>query len=496
MMWSTLLIPITAALAATAVHAATNHAAVGAHSSLDHNKGSQNVAKGDISKGNTFQFTSHPDFPNHKLRIKESQLCGDKDEIYLGYLDIAEHTHLFFAFAESRDKPDEDSVLLWLNGGPGCSSMAGFLLENGPCLVTNGGNSSTFNPYSWNSNANMIFLDSPVKVGFSNARKPVDTSRKTAEDIYAFMQLFYQVFPRFAMLDFILAGESYAGMYIPQVASVIVQKNKLVDGASSNTIYVPLVSMAIGNGFVEIVSALSAEVDFACGKGVHKAIYNSSTCDALYPQVPICSRSVATCRQNLTRQNCQQAELDCFVLGAPFDNTGLNPYDVTKKCDRSPSKDGPLCYKEASWLPIYLNRPDIRAKLGVHAKAKPFEECSDSVHTAFLLSGDWVVNTPAVLSDLLESGIKSLLYVGDNDFICNYLGVRNWTTAMKWSGQDQYSKAPFHEFRMPNGTVVGLTKSSGPLTYLEVEGAGHMVPRDKPDEALEMIKTWIRGDQF
>ncbi|KDE08187.1 hypothetical protein MVLG_01666 [Microbotryum lychnidis-dioicae p1A1 Lamole] len=472
-MWSTLLIPITATLAATAaVHAPTSSAAVGINSSLDHSKGSEKIAKGDISNGMTSQVTSHPDFPNHKLRIKKSQLCGDKDEIYLGYLDIAEHTHLFFAFAKSRDKPDEDSVLLWLNGGPGCSSMVSFLLDNGPCLVTDGGNSSTFNPYSWNSNANMIFLDSPAKVGFSKAREPGGTSREAAEDIYAFMQLFYQVFPRFAMRDFILAGESYAGMYIPQVASVIVQKNKLVDGASSNTIHVPLVSMAIGNGFVEIVTAIRGQVDFACGKGVGASIYNASTCNVLYSQAKICGDLVATCRQEPTQQTCFQAENACLKLGQPWEYGELNPYDVTKKCDRSLSKDGPFCYKEAFWILAYLNRPEIRAELGLDDKVKPFELCSTSVYKAFAQNGDWVVNTPAVLSDLLEAGIKLLLYVGVNDYVCNFLANRYWITAMQWSGQDQYSKAPFHEFILPDGKVVGMTKSSGPLTYLEVEGAG------------------------
>ncbi|SCZ96826.1 BZ3500_MvSof-1268-A1-R1_Chr4-1g06774 [Microbotryum saponariae] len=491
-MWSTLLIPITATLAATAVHAATSPAAVGANSSWGRSKGSETVAKGDISNGTTSQIIFHPDFPNHKLRIQKSILCDDGDTIYSGYLDIAEHSHMFFSLAESRDKPDEDALLLWLNGGPGCSSMTGFLLENGPCLVTNEGKSSTFNPYSWNSNANMIFLDSPVNVGFSKARKHVNTSHEAAEDIYIFMQLFYRAFPELAKNHFHVMGESYAGMYIPNVASVILDKNKHLDGATPDTIHVPLVSMAIGNGFVEIVAALRGQVDFACGKG----IYNTSTCHKLNSQINTCRSSTATCRQNSTQLNCLQAEVDCISLDEPYDSTGLNPYDYTKKCDRSPSKDGPLCYKQASWIPTYLNLPKIRAELGVDFKAKPFEECSVSVYDAFILSGDWVSNTPALISELLESGIKLLAYVGVNDVVCNYVGVRRWTNAMQWQGQLKYVNAPFTEFKMPNGKDVGKTKSSGPLTYLEVDGAGHMVPHDKPVEALEMINRWIRGGQF
>ncbi|SCZ96819.1 BZ3500_MvSof-1268-A1-R1_Chr4-1g06752 [Microbotryum saponariae] len=496
MMWSTLLIPITATLAATAVHATTSPAAVGANSFWGHSKGSETVAKGDISNGTTFQFIFHPDFSDHKFRIKESKLCGDKDKAHSGYLDIAEHTHLFFFFAESRDKPDEDALLLWLNGGPGCSSMTGFLLENGPCLVTNEGKSSTFNPYSWNSNANMIFLDSPVNVGFSKARKHVNTSHEAAEDIYIFMQLFYRAFPELAKNHFHVMGESYAGMYIPNVASVILDKNKHLDGATPDTIHVPLVSMAIGNGFVEIVAALRGQVDFACGKGVHAAIYNTSTCKTLYSQVTTCASRVTPCRQKSTQQTCFQAEKACLKLGQPYEYGDLNPYDVSKKCDRSPSKDGPLCYKQAFWILVYLNLASVRAELGVDFKAKPFELCSTSVYNTFAQSGDWVGNTPALISELLESKIRALVYVGVNDFVCNYLANRDWTTALQWSDQRQYVNAPFTEFKMPNGKDVGKTKSSGPLTYLEVDGAGHMVPHDKPVEALEMINRWIRGGQF
>ncbi len=90
--------------------------------------------------------------------------------------------HLFYWFFESRSSPSTDPVILWMTGGPGCSSMLAlftvqnFVLifcissdlivdfshqENGPYTV-NKDLSLNLNPYSWNSFANIIYVDQPV----------------------------------------------------------------------------------------------------------------------------------------------------------------------------------------------------------------------------------------------------------------------------------------------------------------------------------------------
>lgn len=83
----------------------------------------------------------------------------------------ADDASLFFWAFESRSKPATDPLTVWLNGGPGCSSMTGLLFELGPCAVANGGQNTTYNPHSWNEASNIIFLDSPVQVGFSYGGK-------------------------------------------------------------------------------------------------------------------------------------------------------------------------------------------------------------------------------------------------------------------------------------------------------------------------------------
>ena len=96
---------------------------------------------------------------------------------------------------ESQNEPSTDPIILWLNGGPGCSSMLGLFNEVGPYLMK--GKNDYFeqevNQWSLQLKNNMIFLESPVGVGFSEDgdkdRQWGDNS--TAIDSYAFLKEFF-----------------------------------------------------------------------------------------------------------------------------------------------------------------------------------------------------------------------------------------------------------------------------------------------------------------
>jgi cathepsin A (carboxypeptidase C) len=124
----------------------------------------------------SFRTLTHDSYPDHTLTIKAhgpqdpsvksdtpslSDICPGATSGYTGYLNHGEK-HFYFAYFESRSKPAEDPLVLWLNGGPGCSSMTGLFMELGPCTVNEDGESARENPYSWISAANVFFLDQPV----------------------------------------------------------------------------------------------------------------------------------------------------------------------------------------------------------------------------------------------------------------------------------------------------------------------------------------------
>jgi serine carboxypeptidase-like clade 2 len=137
---------------------------------------------------------------------------------------------MFYWFFEAMDLPKEKPLVLWLNGGPGCSSVGyGATQEIGPFLVDTNGNGLNFNPYAWNKEANMLFLESPVGVGFSYSNTSSDYQKLgddfTARDAYTFLCNWFEKFPEHKENTFYIAGESYAGKYVPELAEVVYDNN-------------------------------------------------------------------------------------------------------------------------------------------------------------------------------------------------------------------------------------------------------------------------------
>ncbi|MED6220809.1 Serine carboxypeptidase-like 34, partial [Stylosanthes scabra] len=151
---------------------------------------------------------------------------------YAGYVKLRAHGEkaLFYWFFEAQEAPFHKPLVLWLNGGPGCSSVGyGAARELGPFLVEDK-EQLKLNKFSWNKVANMIFLESPIGVGFSYTSNSKDLhelgDRVTALDNYAFLIGWFKRFPTFRSHEFYIAGESYGGHYIPQLAELIYEGNK------------------------------------------------------------------------------------------------------------------------------------------------------------------------------------------------------------------------------------------------------------------------------
>jgi len=157
-----------------------------------------------------------------------------------------------------------------------------------------------------------------------------------------------------------------------------------------------------------------------------------------------------------------------------------NPYDYLIACD-----DPPLCY-DFSLIDAWVKLPDVQQALGVQGRS--WTECDDEVHT--LLLGDWIVNLDVHIPNLLNSGIEVLVYSGELDYICNWIGGNNWTSALVWNGQSAFNQQNFANWTL-NGQVVGSIKSYQDFTFLKVSNAGHMVPLDQPVVALAMLKNFL-----
>lgn len=415
------------------------------------------------------------------MPFSDPKLLGvDTVNQYTGYFDINESDkHLFYWFFESRNDPINDPVILWLNGGPGCSSMTGLFFELGPASINGTTLTPIDNPYSWNSNANVIFLEQPVGVGYSYAKSKVSTTEQASKDVLAFLQLFFTYFDKFQTNQFHIAGESYAGHYIPGIA------NAIVENESQNLFNFS--SVMIGNGITDPLNQYYQYIPMACNSSESgfKQLISDDECEDLERIYTKCAPLIKSCYRTKSTLTCLPANLYCEKMMNPFEKTGLNYYDIRIPCI------GDGCYPQMEPIDKYLNQEYVLNALG--SQVDSYVGCDETVFKNFLFTGDEMKPFHQYIAELLELDIPVLIYAGDKDYICNWLGNREWLRKLEWSGNEEFNNAPVDDWFTSKGVHAGTKQISGPLTFLRVFEAGHMVPYDQPENSLEMVNQWVSG---
>ncbi|KAE9619339.1 hypothetical protein Lal_00047479 [Lupinus albus] len=394
-----------------------------------------------------------------------------------GYYSI-QHSHaakMFYFFFKSRNN-EKDPVVIWLTGGPGCSSELAVFYENGPFKIADN-MSLVWNDYGWDKVSNLLYVDQPTGTGFSYSSDSRDVRHDEAgvsNDLYDFLQAFFAEHPEYVTNDFFITGESYAGHYIPAFAARVHRGNKAKEG-----IHINLKGFAIGNGLTNPGVQYKAYPDYALSMGI---ITQAESDHINKLMVPPCELAVKLCGSG-GKIACTASYFVCDIIFNSILSRAadINYYDIRKKCE------GSLCY-DFSNMEKFLNQKSVREALGVGDI--DFVSCSSTVYQAMLV--DWMKNLEVGIPALLEDGINLLIYAGEYDFICNWLGNSRWVHAMEWSGQKEFvasSEVPF----IVDDSEAGLLKNYGPLSFLKVHDAGHLVPMDQPKASLEMLKRWTQG---
>jgi len=368
-----------------------------------------------------------------------------------------------------------------MTGGPGCSSEVALFGENGPCTVNPDGQNTTTNPYSWNSNANLLYIDQPTGTGFSYGTGLDHDEAEVAKDMYAFLTQFFKGHPQYAALDFYAFGESYAGHYVPAVTHYIWdQNNHLPTGG----VKINLKGTSVGNGLTDPEIQYKYYPEMAISTNDHKAAIGKVEYLAMKAATGTCIDQIQAFQTNVTA--CVTATDICnLALVEPYSLTGMNPYDMRIKCAVPP-----LCY-DFSNVETFLEKPEVQTILGV--TGHKWADCNHVVAAAFELTGDWMHNYQQMIPDQLASGIRVLLYAGDQDYICNWLGNQAWVKALDWPHKDDFNAVDLKNFTV-DGKAAGSLRASNGLSFLQVYDAGHMVPRDQPANALAMLNAFIHAE--
>lgn len=411
---------------------------------------------------------------------------------YSGYITVNE-THgraLFYWFFEATKDSDKKPLLLWLNGGPGCSSIGyGEAEELGPFFTQKGKPELKFNKNSWNKVANLLFLESPVGVGFSYTNTTTDLQQLgdaiTAQDNYRFLINWFRRFPQFKSHEFYIAGESYAGHYAPQLAEVIYDSNKIT--AEDN--FINLKGLMIGNPSLDKESDNTGRIEYAWD---HAVISD----ELLWEIKEKCNFSeeksgTKECDEAMEEYMSVYRIIDmyslytprCFTSNFSSSTAAARPVTVSKFKGETLAGYDPCM---SDYTEVYMNRVDVQQALHANVTKIPYRwtHCSDN--TTVPVWNDQPTSMLPVVKKLVDGGLRIWIFSGDTDGRIPTTATR--LALRKLGLKITQTWTPWYTFNLQVG---GWRVEYEGLTYVTVRGAGHQVPTFKPKQALQIVKHFL-----
>ncbi|CAD6263921.1 unnamed protein product [Miscanthus lutarioriparius] len=429
---------------------------------------------------------------------------------YSGYIpvDAAGKRSLFYYFAEAEADPAAKPLVLWLNGGPGCSSVGvGAFSENGPFRPS--GNALTRNEYSWNKEANMLYLESPAGVGFSYSTDPTFYEgvgdSMTARDNLKFLQGWFAKFPQYKGRDLYITGESYAGHYVPQLAQRMVEfnKEKLFN----------LKGIALGNPVLEFSTDFNSRAEFFWSHGlISDSTYNIFTTVCNYSRYvseyyhgslsTACDRVMSQVTRETSRfVDKYDVTLDVCISSVLMQSQILAPQQGSRELD--------VCVEDETMN--YLNRKDVQQAM--HARlTNGVQRWTIDGRCNAIFGGvdgyeydnsvleykqlDLQIPTVNIVGALVKSGIPVLVYSGDQDSVIPLTGSRTLVNRLA-SRLRLNTTAPYRAW-FQGKQVGGWTQvfGGGALSFATVRGASHEAPFSQPERSLGLFRAFLAGQQL
>jgi len=443
--------------------------------------------------------------------------------------DVDDYSEYFFwmfrpdakEHSSKKGEPEsfrDDTLLVWLNGGPGCSSMVGLMGENGPVTIPKFGpgipppNPSSAldaplveNPYAWTRKSAMIYVEQPGGTGFSTASTEwtgEEAVHRTEEDVaqyfYDFLQNLYEIFgDELRKKKLYISGESYAGFYIPAIARGIYLRNK----QASESKLINIAGVAIGNGWIDVDVQGGTTIDYAFWHGM----IDLTTFRSLHKKWDECvagkikDTSIAPFHPYNTPD-------ECGVVSAVMQASGSSQmYEVTTY------DTYPALGDEGSVIRNFFNDPDIRSALNVESMEElpQWTSCVPGAgrrrqlnrqhHRNLLMLDEDIPTVVPYIAELVDGAkIDVLLYNGDLDLSCNPQSTELALESMEWSGKKEWmdpEKTPWQQW-MIGDQAVGHSKKYNNLQFLVVYNSGHFVPTNQGEHSLNMIGRFIDGEPF
>lgn len=374
--------------------------------------------------------------------VENTQFAGYAS-IYAPH-DCPEHDEkLFYWFVGDADYKTRPTIL-WTNGGPGSSSFWGFFLENGPYAIDPESRQLTARASAWNTYANYMIFEHPLSVTLSEAQV-ADAIPKTVEQgidqLYQAFLNFLAMHPEIAQQPIILAGESYAGTYLPLLAQAILNGNK------SGKTPLDLRLVVLCDAWVDPGLQMAQDTTWAFTHGL------------------------------ISRAQKEQLDRD-YAWRLPEVNAAIQALCGCYMANTAQTGD-------PAFQPIldYLNLPEVREALHVPLGYKPVtQNWSEQVSNNY---APQVNNAYAhIVQSIMEQEprLKVRVVSGLNDAKdCNFLGTEAWLQALPGQAAEHFRHADTTQWKNAQQQVIGFMQGQGQLGWLKILNAGHMVPQDQPE---------------
>lgn len=434
----------------------------------------------------------------------------DTYPVYSGYVDLPNTTkRIHYMFVESQSVPSTDPLIIWFNGGPGCSSMLGWAQEHGPYLMHNGDTNWVSNPYSWNTAANVLYIEQPAGVGFSYCGTPEDCTfndETAADDNLVAVLEWFNLYPEFGTNPLYISGESYAGVYVPYLSKRIYDYN-VANAADPNVFKPNLIGFAVGNGVTNWnYDCTPAQVDLYYWHSIMsddmRIKMENANCDFSGYNF---SNATAACISLYESMSLKAKWVNIYNIYGICYGTSIDPqlYETEGQqrkgwtaCDYTPwvcpnsglVEEDPL---EGDSLPPctygiplmnYFDDATVRADLHIDPNVGAWNMCTGPPafnYTSLPQASQWIYEE-------LYGKIRMMHFSGDVDGAVPTIGTQNWIDSLNWTIQQPWTEWDYA------GQVAGWSiVYENDFTFITVHGSGHMVPEDKPAQAHKMLYNWI-----
>jgi carboxypeptidase C (cathepsin A) len=444
---------------------------------------------------------------------------------YSGYIPVGKlsgsNGNLHYWLIEAEKEAATAPVVLWLNGGPGSSSLIGLLTENGQIMTNddsltqkiNGVPQVFYNKYSWSGRANMLYLESPKGVGFSycddakSANDCQNTDESTAQDAYEFLVNFFAAYPEYKKNEFYITGESYAGIYIPMMLDQIDQDPL---GAKINFIGAAIGNGCWGNtvGTCDFSSADAAryKADFFFGHGFYSQALREEmedTCGDFKHLSPKCLGSISE----------MMTQIGSYNVYNIYDTCGN---DQRRRLEESKPKSYSQVASEMSAKTVTVETAQsFKVSAGYGAALNDYEcggetamdewladpSVIEALHVKAGTAGMQYTKTVESLLPLYKDLVARhpdniVIYSGDTDGCVPYVGTEEWTRNLGYNVTKDW-----HQWFAKPDDVHGLHKAGyavqfDKFQFVTINGAGHMVPQYQPGFSLELFNKFLDHEKF